>query len=317
MSLILPHSLTDIMGFSGLLRAWSDVLAGHQAQALLGTREDVLNGVGMPSDELAQAPHVLEGIQIKGFSLVVLAARLLWDLLVRKNVYGRTIYLPATFISRLRQSAKEEGALDHVPFLSDGDLITAWGSRMILTSRGSGPAMIYSVFDLRDRLSAFTSTSGTYVQNLIAPMTVYLPHVGPSLPSIGYLAQRIRQCITEQATDTQFRRLVRLLRKSITSTGLMSLFGGRNAMVTGWTNWSRARLGEAADFSPAVVSTPSRHAHDVAGLPVLYWGIASVDGKFRDAFVVLGKDREGNYWLQAHLRDETWKYIQSEFNAYQ
>lgn len=316
-SLIFPHALTDIMGFSGLLRAWSDVLAGQQAQDLLGMREDALDGVGMVSEKV-QAPHVLEHIQIKGLSLVLFATRLFWDFITKRNVSSRTIYLPATFISRLRQNVKEEGAPDHVPFLSDSDLITAWGSRALLASKGSGPAMIYNILDMRGRLSALSSTAGTYVQNLVVPMVVYLPELGPSLPTIGYLAQRNRQSITEQATDTQLQRLMRLSRKSYASTGFVSVFGKWDAKGAKFSNWSRARLGEAADFSPAVVPTSvNAHSHEKICLPASYWGTSTLEDKLRDRFAVYGKDQEGNYWLQGVLRDETWKYIQREFDAYQ
>lgn len=307
-SLILPHALTDIMGLKALVKAWSEVLAGRPCPALLGVREDPLNGAGMPSDEKAQLPHALEHQQIKGFSLAMLVARMLWERFTRRNVSVRTVYLPAEFVAGLRKDLEDE------TFLSNCDLVTAWMSHAIIASKGPSAAMIFSVFDLRSRLAELSSTAGPYVQNLVLPLTVYFPGLSSSLPTLGYTAQRIRHCITEQTTDTQARRMMRLGRESYASNGLVPFFGHQNAMIIQCTNWTKARLEQVADFSPAVIPTPSAKA---GGLPVSYWGTSTLDDKAQNFFAVYGKDNGGNYWLQACLKDETWRYIQNEFSACQ
>ncbi|KAK5698568.1 hypothetical protein LTS12_028485, partial [Elasticomyces elasticus] len=216
------------------------------------------------------------------------------------------------FVAGLRKDLEDE------TFLSNCDLVTAWMSHAIIASKGPSAAMIFSVFDLRSRLAELSSTARPYVQNLVLPLTVYFPGLSSSLPTLGYTAQRIRHCITEQTTDTQARRMMRLGRESYASNGLVPFFGHQNAMIIQCTNWTKARLEEVADFSPAVIPTPSAKA---GGLPVSYWGTSTLDDKAQNFFAVYGKDNGGNYWLQACLKDETWRkslpfQVPTETNAH-
>lgn len=305
-SLILPHALTDIMGVKALVKAWSEVLAGRPSPTLVGAREDPLKGAGMPSDEKAQLPHALEHQQIKGLSLAVFVARMLWEQWARRNVSVRTVFLPAEFVAGLRKDLEDES------FLSNCDVVTAWISHAIIASKAPSAAMIFSVFDLRSRLAELTSTAGPYVQNLVLPLIVYFPGLSSSLPTLGYTAQRIRHCITEQTTDAQSRRMLRLGRESYARNGLVPFFGHQNAMAIHCTNWTKAQLPEVADFSPAIIPTPSAKG---GGLPVSYWGTSTLDDKAQNFFAVYGKDTRGNYWLQACLKDEIWRYIQNEFST--
>jgi len=335
-SLTFPHSLSDAMGTAALLDAWSTVLKGYPEQVppLLGAREDVLDTVGTCSDEKNRAPYILQRLQIKGLSIFIFAIRFLWDQLTQRNIDARTIFLPASFIARLRQEAADEEEKlmkadepkKSTPFLSDGDLITGWGSHMILTSCPK-PVIICNVFDLRRRLHS-TFRAGAYLQNLILPATVFLPFTSsrPDPPSVGYIARKLRQAIVEQTTDSQARSLLQVVRASYASTGMMPLFGSSDAMVIACTNWSKGRLREAANFSPAVVfSQPSQLTDDGGepGKPVSYWGttVGTKDHP-RDTFVIYGKDVKGNYWVHAYLRPETWDQIErvtadahGEFNS--
>lgn len=327
-SLTFPHSLADVMGTAALVRAWSTVLAGRldQVPPLLGAREDVLDTIGTCSDEKSRDPYILHKWKIKGVSLLAFALRFLWDQLTRRHIDVRTIFLPASFIARLREEAAEEkedvissnDCQTPTSFLSDGDLATAWGSRMILASRPK-PAIICNVFDLRRRLQD-TFGRGAYLQNLILPASVFLnPNgVGSHHPSVGYIARRLRQAIVKQTTDSQARSLLQLVKSSYASTGMMPLFGRSDAMVIASTNWSKAQLLEAANFGPVVVS--SRRSDPIdgddggePGIPVSYWGsTVGTKDRPRDTFVIYGKDAKGNYWVQGYLRPETWCQVEQE-----
>lgn len=307
-SLILPHVVTDIMGVKALVKAWSEVLAGRPRPVLLGARQDPLKGAGIPSDKEAQWPHSLEHQQIKGFSLAVYVAQQMWSRLTKRNDPVRTIFLPAEFVAGLRKELEDE------TFLSDCDLVTAWMSRAIIASKGPSAAAIFGMFDLRSRLTELTSTAGLYVQNLILPFTISLPELGSSPPTLGYIAKRIRHCITEQATDIQARRLLRMTRETYASNGLMPFFGHPNALTIIHSNWTKGRFPEEADFSPAVIPAASAKG---GGLPVSFWGTSSLDHKLQNLFIVLGKDTQKNYWLHACLNDKTWSHIQNQFGAFE
>ncbi|GIK04355.1 hypothetical protein Aspvir_008436 [Aspergillus viridinutans] len=332
-SITFPHAVTDAMGTADFLRAWSSMLADRldQLPPVLGARGDVMASVGTLDDKRSQSPHALEHRRIRGLSLVSLILRLVWDRLTRRNIQARTIYLPAEFIARLRQSAQ----LDSQPsqpsgetefsFLSDGDLITAWGAQMVLSSYANGgPAIICNVFDLRSRIEDLFDPAGVYLQNLFLPTMIDLqaPPNGHSTMPLGHIARRIRHAIVEQATDAQARRLVRVMRATIASTGLMPLFGSLGATIIACTNWSKAQFREAARFSPAALPSRSPSAFTSGagcdpGACVAFAGtIISASDNPRDTFMIYGKDDEGNYWIHAYLRQETWDFIGKMFDQH-
>jgi hypothetical protein len=203
-------------------------------------------------------------------------------------------------------------------FVSDGDLLTAWGSRMIMSSRSkTRPATILTVFDLRSRLVDTASAKGCYLQNLILGSSVYIPAAESWAATTSRIALSIRQALKEQATDAQARSLTRLM-KSSTANVSVPLFATSDSMVIASTNWTKAKLREAANFTSAAAylgsnscSNSNRDNH------LSYWGspISKTD-KPRDTFIIYGKNGRGDYWLHGYLRPETWQLIRDQFNEY-
>lgn len=326
-SVTIPHALTDAKGTVGFLQAWSAMLNERpdQMPPVLGTKNDVAASIGSSDDVKAQGPHVLEQWRLRGLSLVVMVLRLAWDRFTRRNVHVRTIYLPAAFVSDLRQAAyaeyyKEDGNETKTPFLSDGDLIIAWVSHMILSSQAKkgSPAVIHNIFDARGRIKGPFSTPGVHLQNLILPAVAIVPAApdGETPWSVGQIACRIRQAILEQTTDEQARRLIRVFRESFSSTKMMPFFGTANSTVIACTNWSKAGFREAAHFGPA--AQPSDGSSGPPGACVSYAG-SSLTNKYipRDILLIYGKDDSGNYLINGYLRDETWELIRKVFDSYQ
>ena len=325
-SITFPYSLSDVIGTADLLTAWSSVLADQidRVPKLLGARDDAIENVGTQRDEKSKVPYILQDKQVKGFSFLVFAIRFIWDLLTRRNIQTRLVFLPARFLSHLREMANTQRSLgsesQSLPFLSDGDLITAWCSCMVIASRsGKRPAIIFNIFDLRNRLRNTFVPGGSYLQNLILPGLVLLPAMKALTTSLGHIALRIRHAIVEQATDTQARSLIRMLKASIPS---MPLFGSSDSMVIVCTNWSKARFLEKIDFGPAVVTGGQPDSgEELAVQPgscITYWGstIGTTD-RPRDTFIIYGKDSDGNHWIHGYFRPETWRLIQDAILEYQ
>ncbi|KAK7956147.1 BCL5p [Apiospora aurea] len=357
-SITFPHLLSDAMGTAGLLQAWSGLLRdpSHTSRVhLAGAREDVVAHVGTEGDKTARkTKFVLEDKQTTGIALFLFIARYAMDLWAHRNVETRHIYLPAGFVSRLRCEAKEEwmaGSADDsrtkpVPFLSDGDLITAWGARMVLSSASSkGSALICNVFDMRQRLLGLSapspsSSSSSYLQNLILPSTTFLDAEEARTLSTSQIARRVRRALVEQTTDAQVRSLMRIARAWFSRLGTMPLFARWDTnRVFACTNWSKARFFHHAGlFVPAttanttVTTTPlSSHRKEMCKnddackrrvkkkekKPLAFWGTTlAVHDTPRDAFVVYGQDHDGDYWVHAYLRKETWDLIQLELDQY-
>ncbi|KAI0410410.1 hypothetical protein F5X98DRAFT_368818 [Xylaria grammica] len=328
-SLTFPHSLADAMGTASLLQAWAHVLRHHDVETLekkfQGAREDITASMGAADDQTAQnTKFKLEDKQTTGLSLPVFIARFFLDTLMNRNIETHHIYLPASFISHLRQQAEKESRLlkgdeDHaVPFVSDGDLITAWGSRMVLSSAPrKGTAAICNLFDMRRRLNGLRLDSAVYLQNLILPSTTLLTTEEVNSLSVSQIAFRVRKALMEQTSDSQARSLMRIARNWFASLGTMPLFvGWDTTRVIAYTNWGKARFLDHADFGPAVVETPGAKGV-ISAKPVAYWGtLLSVADNHRDSFIVYGKDHEGDYWVHAYLRKETWQLIRSELRQF-
>ena len=341
-SLSIPHLATDAMGMAALVRAWSNTLAGHpdRVPTFLGAREDVLETVGTSSDEKAKTPYALEDKQLRGLTLLTSCLRIGWDVFTRK-IQSRTIFFPAEYVSLLRQRAQEQLGFasdpENTPFLSDGDLITAWISHMVMSSRSKKrkPVIIFNALDMRSRLdNIVASKGGSYLQNLVMPCFTFFPATEISDPtSFGQTALRFRQSIIEQSTDTQLRSFMRVLKTSYGSTGFPPFFGSSDAALIGFSNWAKAGFLEAMDFGPAVISSRDgavpATASDVAsdddgsqitvgpGTCVAYWGSALNEHYSKgDSFINYGKDRDGGYRVQAWVREETLDLIQEEFRRY-
>ncbi|KAI8627728.1 hypothetical protein F5Y19DRAFT_441035 [Xylariaceae sp. FL1651] len=329
-SITFPHSLTDAMGTSSLIRAWAHVLLQGGCESLdihpEGMTNDILASVGSPSDKAAEdTKFVLEDQETRGLSLLALGARFAFDMFARRNIQTKIIYLPANFISHLRQQASKDlklGSGDEdggVSFVSDGDIITAWGSRMILSSAPSrGSALICNVFDMRKRVDGIHwSPTAAYLQNLILPSTTALTADEATTLSVSQLAGRVRKAIVEQTTGPQVRSLMRIARSWFVSPGTMPLFASWDAIRAIFiTNWAKARFLDQADFAPAVEREETRQGVGTLK-PVAYWGTTlSVTDNPRDVFVIYGKDNDGDYWVHGYLRAETWELIQNELEGY-
>ncbi|KAI1305536.1 hypothetical protein F5Y03DRAFT_406398 [Xylaria venustula] len=319
-SLTFPHSLSDAMGTSALVKAWARVLQseGHGSLEIhpVGAKHDIIAPFGTPDDKIARDTEFsLERQQTKYLSLLLFAARVAWDNLTRRNIETRHIYLPSNFISHLRMQASQDRTTE---FISDGDLIAAWGSRMVLSSAPSrGSAVIYNIFDIRGRLNLHKSPTAVFLQNLILPSTTILTVDEAASLSVSQLAHRVRKAIVEQTSVAQVRSLIRITRSWFTRLSGMPLFARWDTKrVIAITNWTKARLLEQADFAPAV-DTAQTVDDEKSLKPIGFWGTTlSVSDNPRDTFVVYGKDHDGNYWVHGYLRTETWHLIQEEFNTF-
>lgn len=332
-SLTFPHSLSDAMGTADMLQAWTRVFRGEKVELLEahvgGARKDILESVGTADDKTAHSTEfVLDKQQTTGLSLLIFIARYAFDVSMHRNVEARHIYLPAAFLAHLRQQAEEELRLhdgtrnESTRFVSSGDLITAWGSRMVLSSAPTkGAAVICNVFDMRKRLSFLKTHSSlrgaSYIQNLILPSTTLLTADKASTLSVSQIALEVRKSIVEQTSEAQVRSLMRIARTWFSSLGTMPLFASWDTVrIIACTNWASARLPNHAGLTPVATAANKKTCAD-EGSPIAFWGTAlAASDNPRDTFVIYGKDDDGDYWVHAYLRKETWHLIEKELDQF-
>lgn len=301
------------MGTADILKAWSSMLRGEPVKHVLGTQYDVLASTGIKMDHLATGKFVHEDEQARGLGLLAFVVRHAWDQFTQTSIRARHIYLPAGAVARLREQAEADlrpaSGSSEIPFLSDGDIITAWGARMVLATTNSSAA-IYNVFDLRSRLRSAFDRDAVYLQNAILPSVSILSAQETHKP-VGQIALRVRQSIVEQTSETQIRRLMRIAREWFTTIGSMPLFAKWDTRIVACTNWTRAGFFEAPDFQAAV--TEQNGDGLTEGKPAMVMGTTiGIDDNPRDTYIIYGKDAGGNYWLHAYLREETWRMIEFE-----
>ncbi|TVY27660.1 Transcriptional regulator [Lachnellula hyalina] len=325
-----PHTFLDAMGRRALYDAWLCVLNGREADVLPlhGFSSDPLAGLGTQPTE----PYALEKHQITGFAFFLFALRYAFELIWYPAEEMRIICLPAPHLNAMKATALSELCAsspdtdtdtdtDTKPFLSDGDVISAWLARLALspTLPQSSPrtVLIMNAFGLR----------GVLANDLLPPRKAYIANASNSvhalLPAheiltrpLSYTACAVRHSIAQQGTRAQIEALAAIERATYASSGRSPVFGDRSMKLVVVSNWTKTKLFEL-DFSAAVVKAGVEvglgRRHGV-GRPRYVHSCPYSNGvPIRNAFPVFGRDAQGNYWMSGMLRAETWRSIEEGF----
>jgi hypothetical protein len=298
----------DVMGQQALLRAWSLVLSGREMEVppVLGACEDALFAAvnTVDSDEKFEMGEQ----QLAGAGLVSFGLRYAWDLMTGPAAQSKTIYMPALTLAALRREAEAEVAktTSDVPYLSDNDILTAWGARIVgLSQPQPRPVTVLYVINARFRLPSLSQAEGVFIQNMaVAGFTMLSPDeaTGP----LGPIALTNRKHLCTQATEGQVRAFVRELQKDAAGGDPRLLCGPSDAVLMPLTNWERADVFGSADFSAAI----TRAGKSKTPGHITYHHPSSMGTTtHKNLFVVLGKDSEGGYWLTSHLTPRGWELV--------
>jgi hypothetical protein len=315
-----PHTLMDVMGQQALMHGWSLVLAGRESEVppMLGARDDAICAAADVPVEKEE--FRLGQKQLKGWAMLNFGLRFAWDLLWNRVVETRTVFLPKRVVAELRRKAEDgltvKDAGEEKPFISEGDVLTAWATRAVASSLPQPrPVTVLHALNARFRLSSLGQASGVYVQNMaVAAFTFLSPEVatGP----LGPIALENRRHLMEQSTEGQVLAFLRELRgKSKTGSDPALVCGEPDAVLIPFTNWTRASIFKTTDFGPAVLRTgetgPSRS--NPLGTIVFHHAQSMRPGLgVRNVVVLLGKDHGDNYWLTGILLPPTWAKIEED-----
>ncbi|KAF2705747.1 hypothetical protein K504DRAFT_459840 [Pleomassaria siparia CBS 279.74] len=335
------HVLFDIMGAGILLSAWTAMLEGREDDVpeFHGFDSDPLATLGAPIDEtqLGDASQVEEYVYenrvVSGWKMLRWVLGFMWELLVYRQEETRCVVLPAALFKKLKSEALEElSSIDPMamvtdksnrPFLSDGDVLCAFLTRLIVSSQPWLPSarptktiQVMNIFGMRPLL---TETSPkllpkgvAYVANCSTSISSFFPlHEFLSLP-LGHVAARIRSDLVVQSTRPQIDANMRLSRATMAKTGgHPPLYGDADMLLASFTNWTKSKLFET-DFKGAVIVTSGKaEGGHVVGKPTAIFGDATTKGfSVRNSGNCVGRDQDGNWWLGACLRAETWRNLE-------
>ncbi|KAF4625251.1 hypothetical protein G7Y89_g12920 [Cudoniella acicularis] len=295
-----PHTLMDAMGKRALLDAWTLMLEGRPGdiQSSHGAEDvdphfDPLAGLGKNPTE----SHKLTGQRMSLFGLAQ---------------YGVTI---GDLLSAAAGSHDGTEAIQDDPFLSEGDVLCAWWTRLAISHlpRDSHRTVVLNnAYSLRAPLAAdLLPTGSVYVSNAIGFLNVLLPACEIFNKPLSHIASSIRHAIKDLGTRAQVEAFAGMWRES--QGRLPPFFGDRSMHMITFSNWSKARLFET-DFSAAVVTPKDREDRERGRKPGTpsyiqnnQFGLVLPNG-----FPIIGKDVQGNYWLSGYMNKGHWAKIEEQ-----
>ncbi|KAL0932131.1 BCL5p [Colletotrichum truncatum] len=309
-----PHTLMDVMGQQALLQGWSLVLAGRASDVpqVLGAREDVICAAQSGHEEKEE--FKLRDKVMGGWGLVTFGVRFALDMMRNPAVETRTIFLPQRAIKKLRQEAESDLAhsdSDKPPFVSDGDILTAWATRAVASSLPQPrPVTVLHALNLRFRLPSLIEAPGVFIQNMAIAAYTFLPADCATSP-LGQIALENRHHLLDQSTEGQVLAFMEELSKDSKGDPRV-LCGDSNALLLPLTNWDRANIFKTADFSSAILTSANVASRSSPPGTITYHHADSMqqNSAARNVVVVLGKDHSDNYWITGvQLTPLTWDKI--------
>jgi hypothetical protein len=316
----------DGMSLKSLLKSWSLVLAGKQDQVppLLGAKDDILHAAAAP-ETAPEEEWILRDKILAGFGFFLWVVRFLWNVFTERTVECRTIFFPKETMARLRKQALDEAAevpsgmpsgKDRVPWVSEGDVILAWGAKVVAMAQPS-PRPINGLcpLDLRPRLPELANSNGVFIQNTVTTASIQLSPFEARQP-LGLIAAKWREALTTQTTTPQVRSYLCELRK-ISDAGKdpTILPGVWNGELFTVSNWTKGDFVNVADFSTAVVRVGdgSEKRSNPPGTMIYHQSFAlGNDPTTRNVIGVVGKDRGDNYWMSGYFPRRTWAVMEKE-----
>lgn len=309
-----PHTIMDVMGQQAFLEAWSLVLAGRDSSVppVLGAREDAL--CALTSDPKSpQDSYMLNSQRLAGLSMIKFGARFAWDMLTQPASVTRTVCLPKSTLSALRLQAQKD--IPAAEFISDGDILAAWTIHAVSSSLPSPrPITALHAMNARFRLPSLLNANGVYLQNMLVPGFTF---VSPAIARgpMGPIALDNRQRLLAQATEPQVLAALRELRV-LGDTGTL-LFGEPDAVLVPFTDWTKAKFFEKADFSAAVTKEGGVEGRaNGKGKPWFqHCSSRKATHAARFMVIILGRDEGGNTWLTLTLPEAAWRKIEESLEG--
>ncbi|KAL2826220.1 hypothetical protein BDW59DRAFT_161059 [Aspergillus cavernicola] len=330
--IMFPHHLMDMTGFGIFVKSWVAVLHGREADVLplASFSYSLLDALAdkTPADRYIWYNHL-----VKWPGTLLLTARALWGALWGKE--ERLICIPGSLLDKMRDEAIKELAVSEVPpyighnhsvgdkvleepalskplsFVSHSDVLVAWFTRLAASAASPSPAtplVLSNSFDIRPFA---LPSDAAYLMNSVCTAYTILPISKVLSQPISFLAAQLRHALDRERTMEQIEARYAWAKH----VGFMSPIGSANMLQCIVTNWNKAGLFHL-DFSPAVVdrtASSSGGAQSPAGGPCVASGFCNTSPLIRmlpNCGVILGRDSQGNWWMQWFLPRSSWAEIE-------
>ncbi|EFQ96993.1 LysR family regulatory protein [Nannizzia gypsea CBS 118893] len=322
------HSLTDMIGLNDILDAWTAVLRGQEEQVkpFVGFSQDPLAGLSRTKSNSLQK-YVFADTLLMGFAWFLFALRyiLTVELFWQRREEDRVIFLPARYLQQMREEATEEltlknhGDSSNPPFISEGDVLFAWWTKIVLQAESPSPSRTinmrntYCCRSILAELGHMPSATSALVTNAVFATLTFLSVRQVLEEPLSFTASEVRKSLIQQRTPEQLRALDAIQRNTLDNAHHPALFGNPNMYMIMISNWVKAKLFQV-DFSAAVqregMSLDERS--NQLGMPSCIQGTGTKGYATRNTGVVIGKDAAGNWWLLYTLRKQSWPAVEEQ-----
>ncbi|RSM15439.1 hypothetical protein CDV31_005032 [Fusarium ambrosium] len=313
MSLYWPHVAFDAMGKKAIVQGWTLMLQGREDEipTPIGHDDDLLADFGKNPTE----PHLLADRRVGNAGLAGYALRNIMGLTGPKEI--RMVCIPAVFwekmVADVRQELSENAAEGEDPFVTEGDVLVAWWTRLCSSHLGKDSTTTVAAqnsMSLRRVLASdlLSPPDRPYISMALGFPTVLLPARDILTKPLSWLALQFRQAINEQGTRAQVEAYAALQREFSATLRMPIFFGDTGMYNLFYSNWQRARMFEF-DFGAAAVKSRD-------GKPLRSSYIQCVqDPAFPEGWPISGKDEKGNYWISGFRAKGLWAKIEGELEA--
>ncbi|KAM0722813.1 hypothetical protein Q7P37_002255 [Cladosporium fusiforme] len=317
------HVFLDGLGRQCLLKAWTAVLNGNEEEIPpfvpfeVDPAGDVASG-GHPGS------HHFYGYVLTGIWFFLFVLGYMYELFVHSAEAGYMICCPGPWVENLRQQAIADvlatGTDDEKVFLSHGDVLLAWWSKIAVAAQGlrsSQPVNLMNVANLRGLFPEHLpeTEKAAYTGNATMSSNTFITSGELDRSSVGELALRLRTDLQRQRTPEQVRHLLVWQRESRQQYGRLPLVGSWNQIRLVWSNWHRARFFDM-DFSAAALQPgiPLENRSNKLGQPSLILSTGHANGfSIRNVGPLMGRDANGDWWMQFVLRAAAWERVKKHF----
>lgn len=332
-----PHVLMDAQGLALLLKGWTAILnkCHDQVPDFQGFKIDPLATLG---DHGSAADFGFWGQTLSAWSALIFGLRFLIGLIWYRFEQRLTV-IPQAYLTNIREEAIEQLTNTSVSraatgkdaasaqttkdelFLSEGDVLLAWWTRMALQAHRASPRRkvgIIGTIDVRRRLQKYFGSGPEifFLGNAALPLYA-TASVGLSLASdgISMLAGEIRRAILIQREPDHIEALA----KMIGETGRVPLVGSASMKSIFYTNWHQAGYFDV-DFSGAVDKVLERDRVAFTGrAESIIPNILMSDGqpmKFT-GIVVVGRDPKGDWIVQSIMHRQAMRRFEEQLQGLQ
>jgi hypothetical protein len=316
------HVFLDALGRQSLLQAWTSVLDGRE--------EDVPAFVPFhvdPAHEIARGgnpeKHILYCYALTGIWFAIFVVGYLYELLVHSAEEGHMICIPGPWVEDLRQQAMADVSDDKEDvFLSHGDVILAWWAKVSVAAQRLGSSQPVTIMNVTNARGLFPDllpdkgAAAVYTTNAALTTNTLTTCGELNGMSVGALASRLRQDLQTQRTPEQVRHFVAWQLESRKKLGRTPVLGSWNQVLLSWSNWHRGRFYDV-DFSAAAVKPglPLGSRSNKLGQPSFILPNGHANGfSMRNAGPLVGRDANGDWWMQTVLRTGAWARVEEQFN---